>query len=132
MIIKLLGTLYLTGASIGLLTASRILVDDLQENLKEAKTLSVFLCDGNAVEWLRFVFEVTALILLWPIIVPLEFCRIGRKRKYSEHKPNPADILQYCQQQGFTDPFLQDDQWYAFPPHGVLPVQLPIPASTRE
>ncbi len=38
----------------------------------------------------------------------------------------PAKVIKYCCRHGFTDPFRQDGHWWAFPPHGVMPIQLPI------
>lgn len=45
---------------------------------------------------------------------------------------SPEVVDSYCRTHGFTDPFRQDGHWYAFPPHGALPIQLPIPAWTRD
>ncbi|MEL6384292.1 MAG: hypothetical protein AAFQ89_17915 [Cyanobacteria bacterium J06626_18] len=36
----------------------------------------------------------------------------------------PTAILDHCQQHGFTEPFLNEGKWYAFPSNGVIPVQL--------
>ena len=46
--------------------------------------------------------------------------------------PIPAKVLQYCRRYGFTDPFRQDGHWWAFPPLGAMPIQLPIPAWSEE
>lgn len=32
----------------------------------------------------------------------------------------------YCQRNGYTDPFIQEEHWWAFPAHGVNPVRLPL------
>ncbi len=45
---------------------------------------------------------------------------------------SPEVVDSYCRTHGFTDPFRQDGYWWAFPPHGAMPIQLPIPAWTRE
>jgi len=33
-------------------------------------------------------------------------------------------VLEWCKQHGYTEPVLLDDQWWAFPPGGVIPVCL--------
>lgn len=30
----------------------------------------------------------------------------------------------WCQTQGYSDPFRRDGEWWAFPPHGVMPVRV--------
>lgn len=35
-------------------------------------------------------------------------------------------VAQWCEANGYTDPFLQERQWWAFPPNGVMPVPLAI------
>ncbi len=33
--------------------------------------------------------------------------------------------LRWCANHGWTDPFYQDGQWYAFPPGAVMPLAIP-------
>ncbi len=33
--------------------------------------------------------------------------------------------LRWCDRQGWTEPFYQDGQWYAFPPGAVMPLAIP-------
>lgn len=33
-------------------------------------------------------------------------------------------IEEYCDRHNFTDPFFVDDDWWAFPPHGVMAVRV--------
>lgn len=35
-----------------------------------------------------------------------------------------AQIQTWCEQSGYTEPFCQEGEWWAFPPAGVMPVQL--------
>jgi hypothetical protein len=35
-----------------------------------------------------------------------------------------SDVQQWCLSNGYTDPFLQEGYWYAYPPGGVMPVQI--------
>ncbi|MEL6929680.1 MAG: hypothetical protein AAFO95_13710 [Cyanobacteria bacterium J06600_6] len=42
---------------------------------------------------------------------------------------NLADAIrgvceQWCQQNGYSDPFLRNGEWWAFPPSAVMPVRL--------
>ena len=30
----------------------------------------------------------------------------------------------WCEEQGYTDPFCRDGEWWAYPPNGVMPVQI--------
>ncbi|MEO0537517.1 MAG: hypothetical protein AAF215_27110 [Cyanobacteria bacterium P01_A01_bin.123] len=30
----------------------------------------------------------------------------------------------WCNQQGYSDPFSRNGEWWAFPPHGVMPVRI--------
>jgi len=31
---------------------------------------------------------------------------------------------EWCEKNGYTDPFFQDGNWWAFPPGGVIPVSI--------
>ncbi len=33
--------------------------------------------------------------------------------------------LRWCERHGWTEPFYQDGQWYAFPPGAVIPLAIP-------
>ena len=33
--------------------------------------------------------------------------------------------LRWCERHGWTEPFYQDGQWYAFPPGAVMPLAIP-------
>lgn len=39
-------------------------------------------------------------------------------------------ISEWCQDNGWTDPFQERQEYWAFPPHGVMP--LPIPAQALQ
>ncbi|NEP18502.1 MAG: hypothetical protein F6J97_16640 [Leptolyngbya sp. SIO4C1] len=32
--------------------------------------------------------------------------------------------LAWCQAHGYSDPFCRNGEWWAFPPHGVMPVRI--------
>ncbi|MEM6452123.1 MAG: hypothetical protein AAF703_17645 [Cyanobacteria bacterium P01_D01_bin.105] len=45
------------------------------------------------------------------------------------HYPNLGAAIQgvcqaWCQAHDYTDPFCRDGEWWAFPPHGVMPVRI--------
>ncbi|MEM9274549.1 MAG: hypothetical protein AAGA80_16535 [Cyanobacteria bacterium P01_F01_bin.143] len=45
------------------------------------------------------------------------------------HYPDLGSALRdicftWCQENGYTDPFLRDGEWWAFPPNGVMPVKV--------
>ena len=31
----------------------------------------------------------------------------------------------WCEVRGWTEPFFQDNKWYAFPPNAVIPLRIP-------
>ncbi len=33
----------------------------------------------------------------------------------------------WCENNNWSDPFYQDNEWYAFPPSGVIPLPIPVP-----
>jgi hypothetical protein len=35
-----------------------------------------------------------------------------------------AVCQKWCEQQGYSDCFYQDGSWWAFPPHGAIPVRI--------
>ena len=38
----------------------------------------------------------------------------------------PELVEKWCVKHGYTEPFCHEGQWWAFPPHGVNPVPLPV------
>ena len=45
----------------------------------------------------------------------------------------PQQVIDFCDENGYTEPQWVDRKWWAFPPHGVMPVELPIASqSVRE
>ena len=45
------------------------------------------------------------------------------------HYPNLGAAIRggcqtWCQAHGYSDPFYRDGEWWAFPPQGVMPVQI--------
>ncbi|MEM6715391.1 MAG: hypothetical protein AAF827_09740 [Cyanobacteria bacterium P01_D01_bin.6] len=45
--------------------------------------------------------------------------------RYADLRSAIDDICQaWCQANGYTDPFCRNGEWWAFPPHSVMPVQI--------
>ena len=38
----------------------------------------------------------------------------------------PESVEKWCLKHGYTEPFCHEGQWWAFPPHGVNPLPLPL------
>lgn len=41
----------------------------------------------------------------------------------------PKKVISYCNKNSYGEPFHQEGRWWAFPPHAVIPVPLPIRTS---
>lgn len=53
-------------------------------------------------------------------------------QKYRAHPPKYSGLAEaicatcqaWCQAEGYSDPFCQDGEWWAFPPEGVMPIRI--------
>lgn len=43
---------------------------------------------------------------------------------HNHHLITPSDMEAWCAATGYTDPFHQENRWWAFPPNGVMPVEV--------
>jgi len=49
---------------------------------------------------------------------------LARQGSPTSHLPMATSLFQRYEAEGYTDPFYQDREWWAFPPNGVIPVVL--------
>lgn len=69
-----------------------------------------------------------SLLLLGMAILMLLF-RLGLDQLHARLRLRR--VRRWCQQHGWTDEFIQERQFYAFPPHAVMPLPVPQSALNR-